>query len=162
MRGKRFEPRLVRGIRDAVTGKVRPLPPRPLPPVQVKDPEFWDVVISGMIGVTSPGGTAYRAQAGAPYQMAGKTGTAQVFTVGQNEKYNEADVAERLRDHALFIAFAPADAPKLAVAVLVENGRSGSGTAAPVARKVFDAYLAPQAATPQPAPTPAPPAGAEE
>jgi penicillin-binding protein 2 len=96
--------------------------------------------------------------------MAGKTGTAQVFTVGQSEKYNEADVAERLRDHALFIAFAPADAPKLAVAVLVENGRSGSGTAAPVARKVFDALLAPQIAAVAP-PTAAvvpPPAGAEE
>jgi penicillin-binding protein 2 len=134
-----------------------------LPDVKVKDPASWDVIIGGMIGVTSPGGTAYRAQAGAPYQMAGKTGTAQVFTVGQNEKYNEADVTERLRDHALFIAFAPADAPKLAVAVLVENGRSGSGTAAPVARKVFDAYLAPQAASlAPPAAAAPPPAGAEE
>jgi penicillin-binding protein 2 len=85
----------------------------------------------------------YGAQAGAPYKIAGKTGTAQVFTVGQNEKYNEADVAERLRDHALFVAFAPADDPKLAVAVVVENGRSGSGTAAPIARKIFDAYLLP-------------------
>jgi penicillin-binding protein 2 len=131
--------------------------------VQVKDPKSWDVIISGMIGVMSPGGTAYRSQAGAPYQMAGKTGTAQVFTVGQSEKYNEADVAERLRDHALFIAFAPADAPKLAVAVLVENGRSGSGTAAPIARRVFDAYLAPQATpTGQPAAVEPPPAGAEE
>lgn len=164
-RGKRFEPRLVRGVRNSVTGKVRELPPRPLPDVHVKDPASWDVIIGGMIGVSSPGGTAYRAQAGAPYQMAGKTGTAQVFSVGQNEKYNEADVSERLRDHALFIAFAPADAPKLAVAVLVENGRSGSGTAAPVARKVFDAYLAPQAAAAAPAPATEPvptPAGAEE
>jgi penicillin-binding protein 2 len=150
-------------VRDSVTGKVRNLPPRPLPPVKVKDPKSWDVIISGMIGVMSPGGTAYRSQAGAPYQMAGKTGTAQVFTVGQSEKYNEADVAERLRDHALFIAFAPADAPKLAVAVLVENGRSGSGTAAPIARRVFDAYLAPQATLPgQPAAVEPPPAGAEE
>jgi penicillin-binding protein 2 len=96
--------------------------------------------------------------------MAGKTGTAQVFTVGQNERYKESEVAERLRDHALFVAFAPADDPQLAVAVLVENGRSGSGTAAPIARKVFDAYLAPQAAAPADAPTaPAqPPAGDSE
>jgi penicillin-binding protein 2 len=163
-RGKRFEPRLVRGVRDAVTGKVQELPPRALPDVKVRNPAAWDVIIGGMIGVMNPGGTAYRAQAGAPYQIAGKTGTAQVFTVGQNEKYNEADVTERLRDHALFIAFAPAEAPKLAVAVLVENGRSGSGTAAPVARKVFDAYLAPQltpGAVPAADAVP-PPAGAEE
>jgi penicillin-binding protein 2 len=92
--------------------------------------------------------------------MAGKTGTAQVFTVGQNERYNEKEISERHRDHALFIAFAPADNPKIAVAVLVENGRSGSGTAAPIARKVIDAYLlppdvqsAPQPGTPEPPPT---------
>jgi penicillin-binding protein 2 len=146
MRGQRFQPRLVRAIRDSATGAVTELPPRPLPDVKVSDPAHWDVIIDGMVAVMSPGGTAYRSQAGAPYQMAGKTGTAQVFTVGQNEKYKEAEVAERLRDHALFIAFAPADDPQLAVAVLVENGRSGSGTAAPIARKVFDAFLDPQAA----------------
>ena len=144
MRGERFEPRLVKGIRDASTGARRELPPRPLPAVKVDDPTYWDVVIGGMVGVTNdPWGTARRAQAGAPYKIAGKTGTAQVFTVGQNEKYNEGDIAERMRDHALFVAFAPADDPKLAVAVVVENGRSGSGTAAPIARKVFDAYLLP-------------------
>jgi penicillin-binding protein 2 len=160
-RGKRFAPRLVRAVRDSRTGEVRELPVRELPEVKVKDPTSWDVIIGGMVAVMSPGGTAYRSQAGAPYQMAGKTGTAQVFTVGQTEKYREADVAERLRDHALFIAFAPADAPKLAVAVLVENGRSGSGTAAPIARKVFDAFFLPAtppsaSATPTPAPGPAP------
>jgi penicillin-binding protein 2 len=158
-RGQRFAPRVVRAVRSSVTGQVRELPPRPLPPVQVKDPTGWDVIIDGMVGVMSPGGTAYRSQAGAPYQIAGKTGTAQVFTVGQNEKYRESEVAERLRDHALFVAFAPADAPKLALAIMVENGRSGSGTAAPIARKVFDAYLAPeQAQKPDPNATPAPPA----
>jgi penicillin-binding protein 2 len=165
LRGQRFQPRLVRAVRDSSTGAVAVLPPRPLPAVQVKDPRYWDVVIDGMVGVMSPGGTAYRSQAGAPYQMAGKTGTAQVFTVGQNEKYRESEVAERLRDHALFIAFAPADAPKLAIAVLVENGRSGSGTAAPIARKVFDAYLAPpeaEAAAPAAAPASVPPAGGAE
>ena len=163
-RGKRFAPRVVRGVRDSVTGQVTELPPRELPEVKVKDPTSWDVIIGGMVGVTSPGGTAWRAQAGAPYQMAGKTGTAQVFTVGQTEKYKESEVAERLRDHALFIAFAPVDAPKIAVAVLVENGRSGSGTAAPIARKVFDAYLAPPDATPAAPDAEAPPpaGGAEE
>jgi penicillin-binding protein 2 len=163
-RGKRFAPRVVRGVRDSVTGQVTELPPRALPEVKVKDPTSWDVIIGGMVGVTSPGGTAWRAQAGAPYQMAGKTGTAQVFTVGQNEKYKESEVTERMRDHALFIAFAPVDAPRIAVAVLVENGRSGSGTAAPIARKVFDAYLAPPDVTPAAPDAEAPPpaGGAEE
>jgi penicillin-binding protein 2 len=100
--------------------------------------------------------------------MAGKTGTAQVFTVGQNERYSDKDISERLKDHALFIAFAPADDPKIAVAVMVENGKSGSGTAAPIARKVIDAYLLPPvdaASTPVPATQdapPAPPSGGNE
>ena len=161
-RGKRFAPRLVRAVRDARTGAVRELPPTPLPDVQVRDPRGWDIVIGGMVAVMSPGGTAYRSQAGAPYQMAGKTGTAQVFTVSRNEKYDEATVSERLRDHALFVAFAPATEPKLAVAVLVENGRSGSGTAAPIARKVFDAYLLPPGEKPAAAPVAPPPPGGNE
>lgn len=143
-RGKRFEPRLVRAVRDSGTGEIRELPAKELPPVELKDPAHWDVVIGGMIGVLNdPRGTARRQQAGAPYTIAGKSGTAQVFTVGQKEQYDESEISERLRDHALFIAFAPADAPKLAVAVLIENGRSGSGAAAPITRAVFDAYLLP-------------------
>jgi penicillin-binding protein 2 len=73
--------------------------------------------------------------------MAGKTGTAQVFSIGQGQKYNEKAVEKHLRDHALFIAFAPADDPRIAVAVVVENGGSGSKAAAPVARRVLDHYL---------------------
>jgi penicillin-binding protein 2 len=118
-----------------------------------------------MVGVTNdPWGTARRSQQGAPYKIAGKTGTAQVFSIGQKERYNEKDVAERLRDHALFVAFAPADDPQLAIAVLVENGRSGSGTAAPIARKIFDAdLLPPEQQQPATEPeTPAPPAAGSE
>jgi penicillin-binding protein 2 len=167
MRGQRYAPRIVKRIRDARTGETRELPAEPLPPLKVKDPKHWDIIIGGMIGVTNdPTGTARRSQAGAPYKIAGKTGTAQVFSVGQHEQYKESEVEERLRDHALFIAFAPAYAPKLAVAVLVENGRSGSGTAAPIARAVFDAYLLPPEAAPEPAHAPAaspsPPSGSEE
>jgi penicillin-binding protein 2 len=167
MRGQRFTPRLVRGIRDGATGAIREIPPVALPAVAVADPAYWDVVIGGMVGVTNdPWGTARRSQLGAPYKIAGKTGTAQVFSIGQKERYNEKDVAERLRDHALFVAFAPADDPTIAVAVLVENGRSGSGTAAPIARKVFDAYLLPPEQVPAAdATTPAaetPPAGGNE
>jgi penicillin-binding protein 2 len=144
-------------MRDSVTGEIVKVPPRELPPVTVSKPEHWDAIIAGMVGVTNdPAGTARRSQAGAPYVMAGKTGTAQVFSVGQNEKYSDKDIAERLKDHALFIAFAPAEDPKIAVAVLVENGKSGSGTAAPIARKVIDAYLLPPAET-TPAPAPATP-----
>jgi len=117
----------------------------------------WDVVIGGMVGVTSfPNGTAHMSMKDTPYTVAGKSGTAQVFSLGQNEKYDEKQVEERLRDHGLFIAFAPADKPRIAVAVLVENGRSGSGTAAPVARKVMDAYLLGK--MPEAAPAATPPA----
>ena len=73
--------------------------------------------------------------------VAAKTGTAQVFSLGQGQKYNAASISERLRDHALFVAFAPADQPKIAIAVLVENGGHGGSAAAPIARRIFDAYL---------------------
>jgi len=168
-RGHRFAPRLVAKVRDSRSGTTVELPPRPLPDVKVNDPKYWDIVIGGMVGVTNdPNGTARRLQVGAPYKIAGKSGTAQVFSIGQNEKYKESQVAERLRDHGLFIAFAPADNPKLAVAVVVENGRSGSNVAGPIARKVLDTYLLPPtqaaaAATTEPAATaPAPTGGVEE
>ncbi|HSD75520.1 MAG TPA: penicillin-binding protein 2 [Steroidobacteraceae bacterium] len=141
-RGHSFEPRFVTALRDPSTGEMRRLAPQPAPPVEVGEAALWQRIVDGMVGVTSPPrGTARGSAAGAPYKIAGKTGTAQVFSIGQTEKYDEKQIAERLRDHALFIAFAPAEAPRIALSVLVENGRSGSGTAAPVARKILDAYL---------------------
>ena len=139
-RGKNFRPRLVTGLRDPMTGTTTPIAPKLVEKVPVASPENWQVAIDGMYAVTH-GGTASRSAAGAEYSIAGKTGTAQVFTVAQNEKYNEKNISERLRDHAWFIAFAPVEEPKIAVAVMIENGRSGSGVAAPIARKVMDAYL---------------------
>lgn len=139
-RGKNFEPRLVRAMRDPRTQRVTELAPAPLPPLQAASAKHWDLIIDGMRAVME-GGTATRSAAGAPYSIAGKTGTAQVFSVAQNARYNESAIAERLRDHAWFVAFAPIEAPRIAIAVLVENGRSGSGTAAPIARAVMDAYL---------------------
>jgi penicillin-binding protein 2 len=139
-RGKNFEPRLVRATRDPRTQRVTVLTPAPLPPLQTASAEHWDLIIDGMRAVME-GGTATRSAVGAPYSIAGKTGTAQVFSVAQNARYNERAIAERLRDHAWFVAFAPIEAPRIAIAVLVENGRSGSGTAAPIARTVMDAYL---------------------
>jgi penicillin-binding protein 2 len=94
-----------------------------------------------MVDVTRPGGTAARAGAGAAYTFAGKTGTAQVVAMKQGEKYDESKVAERHRDHALFVSFAPAESPRIALGILVENGGHGSGTAAPIARIVLDYYL---------------------
>ena len=145
-RGQRFQPRLVKGIRDAVTGQTRELPPTALPGVQLADPAGWDIAVGGMIDVANaPYGTARGAAAKSSYLIAGKSGTAQVFSVASNERIRKAgELAERLRDHALFVAFAPADAPmpKIVVAIIVENAPGGgSAFAAPIARKLLDAYL---------------------
>lgn len=141
-KGRNFRPRLLTGIRDPVSGQWQRLQPVEGERVRLKDEANWDVITEGMLRVTeSNHGTAYGALRGTPYHVAGKTGTAQVFSIGQNQQYREADVAERLRDHALFVAFAPAEAPRLAIAVLVENGGHGASVAAPMARALFDAYL---------------------
>ncbi len=105
------------------------------------NPEHLALVKRAMVAVTQPGGTAARAGAGAPYTFAGKTGTTQVIGMKQGEKYIESQVQERHRDHALFIAYAPADQPTIALAVLVENGGHGGATAAPIARKVLDYFF---------------------
>jgi penicillin-binding protein 2 len=138
-RGKNLRPRLVTGLRD-MQGAVRPIAPISGKPIEGVSDADWVRVIDGMVGAATYG-TAHEAGKGAAYSIAGKTGTAQVFTVAQNAKYNEKTVDERLRDHAWFIAFAPVDAPRIAVAVLVENGGFGASAAAPIARKVMDAYL---------------------
>jgi len=141
-RGKHFKPRLVRAVLDPSTGARQAREPEPLPEVVLNDPASWEVIVDAMVAVTTGArGTAARAARGAAYTIAGKTGTAQVFSVGQQEEYDEKTVAERLRDHALFVAFAPAAEPRIAIAVLVENGGHGSSVAAPIARAVFDAYL---------------------
>jgi penicillin-binding protein 2 len=105
------------------------------------NPKWVELVKTAMVDVTKPGGTAARSAAGAAYAYGGKTGTAQVIAMKQNEKYDEKKVAERHRDHSLFIAFAPATAPTIALGILVENGGHGSATAAPIARIVLDYYL---------------------
>ena len=164
-RGQRFEPRLVRAIRNVQTGEVRDLPPKALPPAKTSDPGAWEVAIGGMFDVVNaPHGTARSYLRDPLYQMAGKSGTAQVFTVAVTERMRKAgELAEHLRDHALFIAFAPVEAPKIAVAVVVENAPGGgSGFASPIARRILDAYLltpeqlAEQEAKRKPAPPAAP------
>jgi penicillin-binding protein 2 len=145
-RGQRFAPRLVRAVRDVTTGQVRDLPPKSLPSAKAADEAAWDVAIEGMIDVANaPYGTARGALANAQYRIAGKSGTAQVFTAASNQRVKKADeLVEHLRDHALFVAFAPADAPmpKIAVALVIENAPGGgSAFAAPIARRILDTYL---------------------
>ncbi|HWW32766.1 MAG TPA: penicillin-binding protein 2 [Steroidobacteraceae bacterium] len=166
-RGRSFRPRVVTGIRDTAghTSWLAPIEGAPIKGVSDAD---WTVVIDAMIGTTHCArycGTASAAFKDAAYEAAGKTGTAQVYTVAQNAKYNANTVSDRLRDHAWFIAFAPAQAPRIAVAVLVENAGFGASNAAPVARKMLDAYLldaegklkpAPSAPAPKPAAPAAP------
>ncbi len=111
-------------------------------PVDIGTDEQWAVVQDGMIAaVYGAGGTAYAVGVGSKYKIAGKTGTAQVFTIKQTENTRAKIVDERRRDHAWFIAYAPADDPKIAISVLVENGGFGATAAAPIARKVLDAFL---------------------
>ncbi|HUD97137.1 MAG TPA: penicillin-binding protein 2, partial [Woeseiaceae bacterium] len=142
MRGQRFKPHLVIATEDPITGQRQEIAPVPLPRVQIDNEFYWESVIEALHAVLqSETGTARATGLGAPYEMAGKSGTAQVFSVAQEEEYNEDDIEERLRDHALFIAFAPLDAPRISVAVIVENGSSGSRVAAPIARAMMDQYL---------------------
>jgi penicillin-binding protein 2 len=138
--GTPVHPRLLKAVEDARTKEVRSMLPKMNDPVAVK-PENIAFVRAAMVDVTRPGGTASQAAAGAPYAIAGKTGTAQVVGIRQNESYNEKRMKREHWDHALFIAFAPADDPKLALAIMVENGQHGGSTAAPIARQVFDYHL---------------------
>jgi len=144
-KGHRFKPRLVRAVRDVQTGKVHEIPPEPLPNVKLADEGEWDIAQGGMFDVVNaPHGTArYYLQPAPAYQMAGKSGTAQVFSVAINERVRKAgELEEHLRDHALFVSFAPFDAPKIAVAVVVENAPGGgSAFASPIARRILDRYL---------------------
>jgi len=139
-RGVAWKPHLGKEVVDSQTGKVRRIELQPAYKTQFND-ENLERVRAAMVGVTQPGGTAAQAGAGAPYTIAGKTGTAQVIGMKQGQKYRESEVDERHRDHAWFIAFAPADDPKIALAVLVENGGHGGSAAAPIARKLMDYWI---------------------
>ncbi len=142
-RGQGMQPRVVFGTQNPAEQKVVPQPLQPLPAVPIVQATHWDSVLTAMSRVVnSPRGTARAIAVGADYLIAGKTGTAQVFSIKQNEKYSSAKTAERLRDHALFIAYAPAEQPRVAVAVIVENGDHGATVAAPIARMLLDQYFA--------------------
>jgi penicillin-binding protein 2 len=142
-----FRPHLVKELNADGTQKVAPVDIN----LQLK-PEHLELVKRAMTAVTLPGGTAAYAGSGASYSFAGKTGTAQVIGIKQGEKYNAKDIDERHRDHAWFIAFAPADKPRIAVAVLAENAGHGGTISAPIARKVIDYYLLGKVPAPVPVP----------
>jgi penicillin-binding protein 2 len=137
--GIKHKPHLVLGIRDTVTGEVKPVEQPPAINLGYR-PADVAVVREGLTAVVT-GGTARGVFAGAAYQAAGKTGTAQAVTQAQNTKYNARALEEHQRDHALFMAFAPVNDPKIAVALIVENAGWGAGAAAPIARRVFDYWL---------------------
>jgi penicillin-binding protein 2 len=168
-RGGGGRPRLINAFENPLNGEVVAVQADKLPPIKLREPGNWERVINAMGEVTmARNGTAYRAFKDAPYTSAGKTGTAQVAGLAQGE--NKAPTLEstpwELRDHAWFMAFAPLDKPRIAIAVLAEHAGHGGSEAAPVARAVIDAYLLgimpgeaplePPPASPAPAPAPAP------
>jgi penicillin-binding protein 2 len=137
--GVQFKPRVVTATQDALThaqSQVNASEPLNLG----FKPEHMEVIRTGLAGVVTSG-TSARVFAGAGYTSAGKTGTAQAVSIGQKEKYNAANLSEYQRDHALYMAYAPAEAPKIALAVVVENAGFGAAAAAPIARRVFDYWL---------------------
>jgi penicillin-binding protein 2 len=137
--GIKYQPRMLLGTQDPVTRVMQPVPVEQ--PVNLGyKPANIAVVQKAMVGVTQEG-TSTRVFAGAPYLSGGKTGTAQAVTIGQKDKYNSAKLSEHQRDHAVYIAFAPANDPQIALAVIVENAGWGAGVAAPIARRVFDYVL---------------------
>ncbi len=141
-RGSNWRPRIVHALQDPNTLALDIISPLITNTVEFNNPDNWDQVIAAMTEVVhGRRGTARAIGEDAEYIIAGKTGTAQVFGIKQDERYVEEEIDLRLRDHALFIAFAPVANPRIAVSVIVENGGSGSGVAAPVARKIMDQYL---------------------
>lgn len=141
-RGTSYKPRLVSGVRNPATGEIKRFPPVKGEEIKSATPEQWQIVVEGMAGTLRYGTAAQFAGKNMTYTIAGKTGTAQVFTVARNESLdNQKTVSDRLRDHSWFIAFAPAEHPRIAVAVIVENGGFGASVASPIARKVMDTYL---------------------
>jgi penicillin-binding protein 2 len=140
--GTRYSPRLLYAIKPAGLERAKRIKAPVEMQVPVKDPTDWQAVLDGMDRVVNgPRGTARGVAVDAHFRTAGKTGTAQVYQLAANKEYKSSEVAQHLRDHALFIAFAPVQAPRIAIAVIVEHGGGGSTAAAPVARATLDAWL---------------------
>ena len=140
-RGQRYQANLILATQDSINKEKKYYEPIKLNKIHIDQEKHWEEIISAMHNVMQGSGTAKNAGKGAPYKMAGKSGTVQVISVGQEEEYDQESLDERFQDHALFVSFAPLDNPKIAVAVIVENGNSGSRVAAPIAREIMDKYL---------------------
>ena len=137
--GIKMKPHLVREVVDVETKQAKPVAKEPVEQLTLNQ-ENIDIIKKALVGVNIEG-TSASSFVGATYVSAGKTGTAQVFTVKQNEKYNASQIDERMRDHALYMAYAPAEDPKVVVAMVVENAGFGAQNAAPIARRIFDFIL---------------------
>ncbi|MBI3101508.1 MAG: penicillin-binding protein 2 [Burkholderiales bacterium] len=137
--GTRYRPHLAKAVRDSVTGAVAQVEQAPAENLGFS-PKNVEIVRNALVAVNK-GGTGTRVFAGAPYTSAGKTGTAQAVSLGQNVRYNARLLEEHQRDHSLFAAFAPAEEPQIALALIVENAGFGAASAAPIARRVFDYWL---------------------
>jgi len=138
--GTHHKPHLIKGHQDPKTGAFVAEPEPASEPMGYR-PENVATVLRAMVGVTQ-GGTSRAVFVGAPYLSGGKTGTAQAVSIGANSKYNAAKLSEYQRDHSLYIAFAPADKPRIAVAAIVENAGFGAVAAAPIVRRVMDYWIA--------------------
>ena len=141
MRGKRFKTNLVLAHKDHLDQIKAHQEIVELDGIKIDNQKHWEEVISAMQNVMQGNGTARNIGKDAPYRMAGKSGTVQVISIGQEEEYDEDNIEEKFRDHALFISFAPTESPKIAVSVIIENGQSGSQVAAPIAKAIMDKYL---------------------
>ena len=142
MRGVNVIPQVARAIRSSGQSELELIEKKVAANLPMENSRHWEAVIDSMVEVVhGVRGTARHIGKGISFKIAGKTGTAQVFGIKQDEKYDAETLAKRLHDHALFIAFAPAEAPEIVVAVVAENGGSGSRTAAPIARKIIDQYM---------------------
>ena len=141
-RGKKFTPRFLTAIEHPQSQVKDVIDPDFAGVEKLRDDRFYDLVVKSMRDVVHGArGTARRLNQGIEYEMAGKTGTAQVKSIAQNQKYDEKTTEKKFKDHSLFIGFAPLDNPKIAIAVVVEHAGSGSRVAAPIARKLIDYYL---------------------
>ena len=142
VKGKRYQPHLVKSVEKVPGDTMIDIASRVVGNYELLREKNWEHVHKSMVNVVHGlRGTAFRISRGIQYKVAGKTGTAQVFEIAQDEEYDEETVADKLRDHALFVSYAPAESPRIAVAVIVEHGGSGSSVAAPIARRIMDAYL---------------------
>lgn len=142
MKGQAFKPKMLHATRHPGQSTLNIKAPTPIQPILLNDPKNWDYIIASMVSVVhSPSGTARKLGVNIPYKIAGKTGTAQVKSIAPNSVYNASRLLKKHQDHAWFTAFAPAYDPKIAIAVIVENGGSGSGVAGPMAKSIINAWI---------------------